>query len=242
MRIVSVLVVSAVVLVAPGVSATHASRLENKAVEIGPGITPPPANIKFVAETPQGVAESDSHAAVKVRMIVDTHGQVSHAQALDAPDPRLADAATAFFEKSYFQPAKEGTKPVVVWWTGKVSFRPKAEMDAEIPADTCVPSASDVVMGPEELTEDDELPRLIKKVEPVYSPASIRDSGDQKVLFDCVIDTCGRVGNCRVMTASLGAFARASQDAVVQWRYTPLRRGGKPAAMHYTIKFTVGLR
>ena len=56
--------------------------------------------------------------------------------------------------------------------------------------------------------------------------------------FACVVDTCGRVRDCRVLAASLGAFARAGLAAVEQRRYVPALRDGKPVTIWFTIGVT----
>ncbi len=65
---------SAFVLVVSVGMTAQASRLSDKAVEIGPGITPPASVGLLVIETPEGVADRNAHATVTVRLLLDKSG------------------------------------------------------------------------------------------------------------------------------------------------------------------------
>lgn len=225
-----------------GATTAQASRLEDKAFEIGPGVTPPDSSGAVVLQTPSGVAAADAHATVRVRLLIDKAGYVRRAEALDPPDPGLAEAAETFFKKAHFPPARQGAKPVAVWWSSKVSFRPKAELDAQVPPADCVATANEEVIGQGEALDDVELPRLIEAVEPSY-PSSLRnDRVSGQARFVCIIDSCGRVRDCSILNASHGEFGRAGLAAIVRRRYAPARRGGKPVAIWFTIGTTFNVR
>lgn len=185
-------------------------------------------------ETPDGVADRDAHATVTVRLLLDKSGWVRSAEAIDSPDPRLIAAAVEQFENGSFSPATRDKKPVVVWFNKKVVFRPKIELDAEIPSADCVPAAYDP-NHLEEITDDVELPRILLKVQPVYPPELRQDRIEGQARFACSIDTCGHVRDCRILNSTRGAFERAGMDAVVRRRYVPARRNGKPIAIQSTI-------
>lgn len=241
MRRLAITVGSAAFLVASLGATARASRLSDKAIEIGPGITPPAAVGLLVIETPEGVADRYAHATVTVRVLLDKSGWVRSAEAIDSPDPRLAAAAVEQFENGSFSPATREKKPVVVWFNKKVVFRPKTELDAEIPSADCVPAAYDP-NHLAEITADVELPRILLKVEPVYPPDLRQDRIEGQAWFACIIDTCGHVRDCRVLNSTRGAFARAGMDAVVLRRYVPARRDGKPIASQFTIAVTFNAR
>jgi TonB family protein len=217
--------------------AARLSRLAVEAVEVGPGITAPSTGGLLVLETPQGIPENLAHAKLTIRLLVDKSGRVRSVEPVDPPDPRLGAAAVQSLKNGEFYPAMRDKKPVVVWFNKKVVFRPRAEFDAEIPSPNCVPAADGEVIGDAapELFEDVELPRLLEKAEPVYPQELILDRVEGQARFACVIDTCGRVGGCRVVDASRGAFARSGLEAVVRRRYVPARRDGKPVAIRFTI-------
>jgi len=111
-----------------------------------------------VLETPYGVAETNAHATLTIRLLVDKSGQVRKGEIVDAPDPRLAKEAASWFEKLTFHPAVRGQTPVAVWWNGTVLFRPKAELHSENPSAPCIqPDYGDPIRE-DELTDDIELP------------------------------------------------------------------------------------
>ena len=224
-------------LVASVALAARTSRLAAEAVEVGPGITAPSTGGLLVLETPEGVPEALAHAALTIRLLLDKSGRVRSAEPVDPPDPRLAAAAVGPLKNGEFDPAMRDKKPIVVWLNKKVLFRPRAEFAAAVPSADCVPAADGETIGegPPELFEDVELPLLLAKTEPVYPPElSHRRIGGQ-ARFECVVDTCGRVNGCRVVDASHGAFARSGLDAVVQRRYVPARRDGKPVSLRFSI-------
>ena len=241
MRRLATAVGCAALLVASVGTKARASRLSDKAVEIGPGITPPAAAGLLVIETPEGVADRDAHATVTVRLLLDKSGRVRSAEAIDSPNPRLAAAAVEQFKNGSFPPATRDKKPVVVWFNKKVVFRPKTELDAEIPSADCVPAAYDPD-NLEEITDDVERPRILRTVEPVYPPDLRQDRIEGQARFACIIDTCGHVRDCRILNSSRGAFATAGMDAVVRRRYVPARRNGKPIAIQTTIAVTFHVR
>ncbi len=195
-------------------------------------------------ETPDGVADSNAHATVTVRLLLDKSGWVLHADAVDAPEPRLAAAAVKLFKGPFFSRATRGNEPVVASRDRKISFRPKTELDAEIPSSDCVPASYHPVIREEDLTDDVELPRLLNRVEPVYPDSLRRDLVEGQAKFECIVDTCGHVRDCRVVDATRAAFAKAGLDAVVSRRYAPARRNGIPVATAFTINvtFRIGYR
>jgi TonB family protein len=214
----------------------EASPLEDKAVEVGPGIKPPSGGGVVVIETPKRVAESNSHANVMVRLLLDESGQVYRAEAVDAPDSRLAAAAVRHVRDIGFRPATRDDKPIVVWWSKSVSFRPRIELDAEIPPSGCLPATYTKPIRQEDLTDDVEFPRLVKRVDPEYPPALRRDHVEGKAEVECVLDTCGNLRNCRVAHATHAAFGRAGWDAVVGRRYVPARLDVVPFPIILTVK------
>ncbi len=75
MRRPSALVCCAFVVVVLAGPAAVAARLEEKAVEVGPGITPPQAAGLSVLETPDGVPEGLAHSTLTLRLLLDKSGQ-----------------------------------------------------------------------------------------------------------------------------------------------------------------------
>ena len=223
-------------------SAARAAQLEDEAVEIGPGISPPWIGGLYVLETPVGVPENMAHAALKLRLLLDTSGRVRKVVIVDTPDPRLAKAATAWFENRTFHPAVRESTPVAVWWDRKVLFRPRSELRSEVPSASCVQATYGEALREDDLTDEIELPRILKKVAPAYPRAMEQRRIEGDVSFTCVIDVCGRVRDCRAVASSRAEFEQAGLDAVLQRRYTPARRNGEPVVIMFTVTVTFGLR
>jgi hypothetical protein len=245
----------AFVLVATVAPAKEISRLEEHAVEIGPGLTPPRGHGMLVMQTPDGVAESNAHATLQARLLIDKDGWVRLAEFLGGTDPLLAAAAMKMLKDVRFSPATRENEPLAVWWTRKISVRPRIELDAEVPSASCVPQTYDARMLDEEPTDDPDLeaPRLLERAEPVYPPELRPRHIEGDVTFRCVIDTCGHVRDCRVVGPVLdestiakgdtitrwrytpAAFAKAGLNAAVHWRYAPARRNGVPVTMAFKL-------
>jgi TonB family C-terminal domain len=220
----------------------YASRLKDRAIEVGPGITPPWTGGTIVLETPKGVSEQHSHATLTIRLLVDSSGRVRHTEARGAPDPRLARVASALFRFLKFHPATRDGKPVDVWWNRRVAFRPKSELDSVIPPLNCVPAVDHQPIREDMVTDDVELPRIVKIVFPDYPRAMLDRRMEGDASFRCVIDTCGRIRECIVVAASRPEFAKSGLDAVIQRRYTPALRNGVSVTITFVIDVTFRLR
>jgi TonB family protein len=215
----------------------QAAKLEDQAVEIGPGITPPKTGGPVFLQTPEGVADANARAALNVRLLLDKTGRVQRAEALDTPDPRLAAAAVDLLKKMTFAPAQRDNKPVVVWCYKTVLFRPRPGQVQEAAASGCVPDPYELnQVG--ELPTDAEPARLVERPDAVFPPELMQQRVNGLVQFACIVDTCGLVRDCRVLEASRPEFARAGMDAVSRRRYEPARRNGTPVTSNITIKLT----
>jgi TonB family protein len=84
---------------------------------------------------------------------------------------------------------------------------------------------------------DIQAPKLITKVQPLY-PAPAKTAGSQgTVILHAVIGLDGRPLSLRVMNKDIDPeLARASVEAVSQWRYQPTLLNGKPVEVDTTIE------
>ena len=84
---------------------------------------------------------------------------------------------------------------------------------------------------------DIEASKLITKVQPLY-PAPAKTAGSQgTVILHAVIGLDGRPLSLRVMNKDIDPeLARASVEAVSQWRYHPTLLNGKPVEIDTTIE------
>jgi TonB family protein len=88
---------------------------------------------------------------------------------------------------------------------------------------------------------EEEKPKLIKRVDPVY-PEEARKAGLQgTVLLEATIDIHGKVENLKVVKGEHDILNQAALEAVKQWVYEPYLLDGIPAPQefHVTIRFNL---
>jgi TonB family protein len=76
---------------------------------------------------------------------------------------------------------------------------------------------------------------LVSQVEPIYPPQAKADKVQGIVLVRAHVDTEGRVVKAEVLSGD-PLLAQAALDAVQQWRYKPVVRGGVPVEIDRTAK------
>jgi TonB family protein len=76
---------------------------------------------------------------------------------------------------------------------------------------------------------------LVSQVEPVYPPQAKADKVQGVVLVRAHVDTEGRVEKVEVLSGD-PRLSQAALDAVQQWRYKPVVRGGIPIEIDRTAK------
>ena len=91
-----------------------------------------------------------------------------------------------------------------------------------------------------ELTEDMELPRLVREVRPEYSgeaeEAGLEGTGVLKV----VVRSDGRADNFQVDRGLGMGLDEKAIAAVEQWRFRPAMKDGEPVAIRATIEVSFG--
>jgi protein TonB len=83
---------------------------------------------------------------------------------------------------------------------------------------------------------------LLKSVQPKYPRKALRDKAEGWVELDFTVSEAGFVKDLAMHAASNpGVFDDAATKAVAQWRFQPVLRGGKPAAVRtrVRIRFTL---
>jgi TonB family protein len=85
-------------------------------------------------------------------------------------------------------------------------------------------------------------PRKLKDVWPVYPP-TMRDAGlDGSVPMEALIATDGSVASVRVLSAQVHPeFARAAEEAVRQWVFSPTLLNGAPVEVRMTVSVQFSL-
>jgi TonB family protein len=96
--------------------------------------------------------------------------------------------------------------------------------------------------GPVRIGGNIKAPRKLKDVNPIYPPA-MRDAGlEGMVPVEALIAVDGSVASVRILSAQVHPdFARAAEDAVRQWTFTPTLLNGVPVELRMTafIAFTL---
>ena len=83
-------------------------------------------------------------------------------------------------------------------------------------------------------------PALIHRVEPVFPPDAVAARLEGTVVVEATVDEQGHVEAVRVLR-SIGPLDQAAIDAVMQWRYSPLRVDDEPARFILTVNVTFRL-
>ena len=83
-------------------------------------------------------------------------------------------------------------------------------------------------------------PRLIKKVNPAYSPIAISAHVSGTVIIEAVTDIYGRVRQARVVSGH-PLLSGAALEAVCEWLYEPYLVNGIPKPVSFTVTITFAL-
>jgi len=229
MRRLAALACCAVVLVASTMPEARTSRLDDTAVEVGPGITPPQLESSHSTKYPRGARSAKG--SVVLHALIDSKGRVSRTEVVSSPDKRLSDAAVAAMKKRRYTPATRGGEPIDVWWTETFQFIPPDEEIAAILA--CDPTNVDA--GTATDPRDVVLPTIVRIAPPVWSDAMRAQGRPGHVNLQCMIDVCGRVGECKALETSGPDYTAAAIAAVQKRLYRPATAAGRPVAIYFTI-------
>lgn len=101
------------------------------------------------------------------------------------------------------------------------------------------PPPAPVDRGPVRVGGAITAPALISRVEPVYPPLASRAQVQGVVILEAVVDRQGSVEDVKVLR-SIPLLDAAAVEAVMQWRYSPLRLNGQPERFVLTV--TVSFR
>jgi TonB family protein len=83
----------------------------------------------------------------------------------------------------------------------------------------------------------DELPRLLRKVEPAYSEEARKAKYQGYVPLVVEVDTSGQVINPRVIRSLGLGLDEEAIEAVKQWKFAPAIKDGKPVAAQVQVAF-----
>jgi TonB family protein len=89
-----------------------------------------------------------------------------------------------------------------------------------------------------ELTADMTPPKLVRRVDPEYSPGSKGVRVEGSVLIGTVITSRGIPKDPHVVRSLDKDVDQVAVDAVKQWLFSPAKKDGKPVAVNVTIEIT----
>ena len=95
-------------------------------------------------------------------------------------------------------------------------------------------SASGPPAEPVRVGESVASPKLLHRVEPVYPTSAVASRVEGTVVVEATVDERGYVQDVRVLR-SIGPLDEAAREAVMQWRYSPLRVNDQPAQFILTV-------
>ncbi len=78
-------------------------------------------------------------------------------------------------------------------------------------------------------------PKLLKKVDPVYPEEARKASVEGVVILEATTDKEGNVARVNVLRSNSPLLDQAAMDAVQQWKYKPMLKGGKPRGVIFTV-------
>jgi protein TonB len=80
-------------------------------------------------------------------------------------------------------------------------------------------------------------PALLHRVEPIYPDVASMAQLTGLVILEATVSTDGCVDSVKVLRSRHPLLDRAAQDALMQWRYSPLVLNGTPTAFVLTVTF-----
>lgn len=90
-----------------------------------------------------------------------------------------------------------------------------------------------------EMRVEDRPPRQTSKIDPTYPPSAREEGVTGAVTVDFVISATGAVTSARAVSSPDARLSEAAVAAVLQWRFAPALKAGRPVEtrMRQTIAF-----
>jgi len=183
---------------------------------------------------PYDLALAGTEGSATVKFDIDAGGYAREATVTEATQPAFGLAAKAMVETERFAPAVQDGKPVA---------RPGVQQEVKFTRDSLDAGARAMIeelkkpqpdfAKPREL--DQMPPKLLKRVDPVFSRAMLAANTKGEAVVECIIDSQGRVQLPRIISATTEECGWAAATALLQWQFTPPTKGGKPAAFRIRI-------
>jgi TonB family protein len=185
----------------------------------------PPKLVKVVQpKYPEEAKKAGVEGVVILQARTDIEGKVKDVMVLRSV-PALDQAAIDAVRQWVYEPLLIDGKPREAVFTTTVRF----VFDEKKAA------------GQEEKTGEVLVPKLIKRVDPVYPEAAAKSGIEGIVLLEATTDEQGNVVKVRVLK-SVPQLDQAAIDALKQWKYDPMIIEGKPKGVVFTVTIRFALK
>jgi TonB family protein len=194
-------------------------RFAEGAVKVKDSIKPPKL-IKVIEPVYPGVArQAGVEGVVILEARTDINGRVKNVRILRSV-PLLDQAAIDAVRQWVYEPLIINGQPKDAIFTTTVRFALNGKGKKEPEGKT---STGDVLV-----------PKLIKRVDPVYPEAARQAGIEGLVLLEATTDEKGNVAAVRVLK-SIPELDQAAIDALKQWKYEPFIVEGEPKGVVFTV-------
>ena len=197
----------------------------------------PPRLIKKVDPIyPEQARQARVEGNVILGTRIDTQGRVSRVMVYSSKEFSLVQAAMDAVKQWVYEPLIVEGKPKDAVFTTQVRFKlkPQKTEKAEV--------VGGVVGGVLKIGDSVDVPRLIKKVSPIYPLEARKAFVQGVVVLEVTTDEEGNVAKVAVLNSESSLLNQASIDAVKQWKYEPMMSKGNPIRMSFNVTLTFRLK
>jgi TonB family protein len=197
------------------------------AVKVKDDINPPKLVKMVQPKYPEEARKARVEGVVILQARTDIEGKVKDVMVLRSV-PALDQAAIDAVKQWVYEPLMMAGQPKEAVFTTTVRF----VLDGKKPS------------GQEEEPEktgDVLVPKLIKRVDPVYPEAAAKTGIQGIVLLEATTDEQGNVIKVRVLK-SVPELDQAAVDALKQWKYEPMIIEGKAKGVVFTVTIRFALK
>jgi protein TonB len=99
------------------------------------------------------------------------------------------------------------------------------------------PPPAPVASAPVRIGGQITAPALLHRVEPIYPDVAAMAHLTGLVILEATVNTRGSVDSVKLLRSRHGLLDKAAEDALMQWRYSPLVLNGMPTPFILTVTF-----
>jgi TonB family protein len=209
---------------------------EKGAVRCVGEIKPPKLAKKVSPVYPEKARQERVEGIVTLGTRIDTQGRVSQVMVYRSQTPLLDSAAIDAVKQWVYEPLIIEGMPKEAVFTTNVTFKLKPEKVEKTEA------TRGIMGGVLKIEDPADVPRLIKKVEPVYPHEARKALVQGVVVLVVTTDEEGNVSDVAVLKSESSLLNQASIDAVKQWKYEPVVNKGSPIPVSFNVTLTYRLK